>query len=85
MNVLERCIKKFSDSRLYASDFRFLKIWILYINLQSFENAKQSFSFMRSHSIGIKFAFFFLAEALVYEHNGEYEKTEKIYQEGITR
>ena len=57
----------------------------MYINSQDFQNAKHTFAFMRSHSIGMKFAFFFLAEALVYEQNGEYEKTEKIYQEGITR
>ena len=78
-------MQKFSESKLYFTDFRYLRIWLLYINLLDFENSKQAFSFMRSHSIGVKFAFFFLAEALVYEHNGEFERTEKIYQEGITR
>lgn len=85
LNVIERCMQRFSESRLYAQDFRFLRIWILYINSQTFQNAKETFSFMRNHSIGTKFAFFFLAEALVFEQNGEFERTERIYQEGITK
>ena len=39
---------------------------------------------MQSHNIGVTLALFYLAETVVYEQNGEYEKTERIYQEGIT-
>ena len=46
--------------------------------------AKQTFAFMRAHNIGGTLALFYLAETLVYEQNGEYEQTERLYQEGIT-
>ena len=39
---------------------------------------------MRAHNIGGTLALFYLAETLVYEQNGEYEQTERLYQEGIT-
>ena len=78
-------MQKFSDSQLYAKDYRFLKIWLIYINSQGFQNAKQTFQFMRSHSIGVNFALFFIAEAMIYEYNGDFEKAEKVYQEGITK
>ena len=84
LSVVERCLKKYADSPLYAQDIRFLRIWILYINSQDFQTARQTFAFMQSHNIGVSLALFYLAETVVYEQNGEYEKTERIYQEGIT-
>ena len=85
IRVMERCLQKFADSPLYLQDARFLQIWILYINTQDFQNGKQVFAFMRSHSIGTKMALFYLAESLLHEENGDYEITEHIYQEGITK
>lgn len=85
INVIERCLQKFSDSPLYTQDMHFLHIWITYINSLDFQNAKQTFSFMRSRGIGTKYALFYLAETIVYEQNCDYEQTERIYQEGIMK
>lgn len=84
-SVIERCLQKFADSPLYTQDMRFLHIWITYINSLDFQNAKQTFAFMRSRGIGTKYALFYLAETIVYEQNYDYEQTERIYQEGIMK
>lgn len=84
LSVIERCLQKFTESPLYSQDIRFLRIWILYVNSLDFQMAKQTFAFMRTHNIGGTLALFYLAETLVYEQNGEYEQTERLYQEGIT-
>ena len=82
---MERCLQKFTDCPLYLQDARFLQIWILYINTQDYQNGKQTFAFMRSHKIGTQLALFYLAESLLHEENSDFEATEHLYQEGITK
>ena len=85
IRVMERCLQKFTDCPLYLQDARFLQIWILYINTQDYQNGKQTFAYMRSHKIGTNLALFYLAESLLHEENSDFETTEHLYQEGITK
>ena len=85
IRVMERCLQKFTDCPPYLQDARFLQIWILYINTQDYQNGKQTFAYMRSHKIGTNLALFYLAESLLHEENSDFETTEHLYQEGITK
>ena len=49
------------------------------------DNGKQTFAYMRSHKIGTNLALFYLAESLLHEENSDFETTEHLYQEGITK
>jgi len=82
--LLERATKAFVGASQYKNDPRYLKIWLLYIQLFS-DAPRETFVFLSRHSIGETLALFYEEYAAWLEGAGRWTQAEEVYKLGIER
>ena len=79
--VLERCAHTFRDDARYASDARYLRIWIAYADLV--RDAEPIFTYLHGRGIGASHALFWESWAAVLEAKRNLAQADAAYAQGI--
>ena len=81
LDMLERCTRSFKDDARYASDARYLRIWIAYADMVS--DAEPIFQYLSDRRIGQELTLFYESWAAVLEGKRKNKEADKVYQQGL--
>jgi len=79
-SILRKFISKFLKIEKYKNDHRYINAWITLARIS--ENPADIFSYMKTESLGLKCASYYIAWAEELENYGMYSKAASIYQIG---
>lgn len=79
--LLERCTRALKDDPRYASDARYVRVWVAYAD--RCHQPEEIFRFLRANEIGVRHALLWEAWAAVLEARGEWARADKVYEEGL--
>lgn len=82
--LLERATRAFIGSAQYRNDPRYLKLWLLYVQLFS-DAPRETFVYISRHGIGEGLALFYEEYAAWLEGAGRWAQAEEVYKLGIER
>lgn len=82
--LLERATKTFVNSPQYKNDPRYLRLWLLYIQLFS-DAPRETFMYLSRHAIAETLASYYEAYAGWLEGAGRWNQAEEVYKMGIER
>nr|XP_043626262.1 mitotic checkpoint serine/threonine-protein kinase BUB1 isoform X2 [Erigeron canadensis] len=81
--LVDHCIQSFKSNPLYQNDIRFLKIWLIYIDLSPEYEA--AFREMEEYKICLDKSLLYESYALLLESKGMMREAHLVYQSGISR
>ncbi|XP_037550662.1 mitotic checkpoint serine/threonine-protein kinase BUB1 beta [Nematolebias whitei] len=81
--LLERAVTRFSEEKDYYNDPRYVEFWIKFA-----ENCSEPldiYRYMQAQGIGVTQAAFYIAWSEEHENQGNYQKADLVYQEGLKK
>jgi len=82
--LLERATRAFVTSAQYRNDPRYLRLWLLYVQLFA-DAPRETFVFLARHGIAAELALFYEEYAAWLEGAGRWAQAEEVYKLGIER